>query len=70
MCLVSFPNILTLVIMMRMALGHFANDPLSALRRKLFIVFVILPNLFLTFTINNVLSPMVSLIRKIDIEEG
>jgi len=30
MCLVSFPITLTLVIMMRMALGHFANDPLSA----------------------------------------
>jgi len=28
-CLVSFPIILTLVIMMRMAPGHFANDPLS-----------------------------------------
>jgi len=29
-CLVSFPIILTLVIMTRMAPDHFANDPLSA----------------------------------------
>jgi len=29
-CLVSFPITLTLVIMMRTAPGHFANDPLSA----------------------------------------
>jgi hypothetical protein len=36
-CLMSFANILTLVIMTQTALDHFANDPLSVQGDSLFV---------------------------------
>jgi hypothetical protein len=60
----SFPIILTLVIMMRTASDHFANDPLSAQEEKVAYSIRHFTKHFLTFTISSKLAHW--LVRKIE----